>query len=429
MSKSIISNQLIFLGIVLCSLLIISSCKKNNRDSCNSNIPTIRPGENAGVKIQEAMLDVLDGNSICLGEGVFHIENNLTMDDKTGVTITGSDNGETVLSFAGQTDGGDGILITNSEAIVVKDLTIRDTKGDGIKFMDSDGIVMKRIRVDWSGGPSSENGGYGIYPVLSSNILIDSSYVAGASDAGIYVGQSDKAVIRYSTAEQNVAGIQVENTTNADVYENTVQNNAAGIMVFDLPMLTREGNRIRVFDNLVENNNGENFAPSGIVSALPSGTGILTMSTDNVEIFNNELLYNNVLGTAAVSFNSMIALGAVQGVPMDMSYNPVNIHIHDNTYSRENNYMIGEGQSDLGNMIIDMFGGNPIPDVVIDGFFSADADENGNVCINANQNNSFVNLNVPDDFPNNLSFDPSIHVCEMDPLPAVEINVPAGYGF
>jgi parallel beta-helix repeat protein len=413
--------------LLICSMLITTGCKKKKSDACDSNIATIRPGENAEALLREAMIDVENGNHICLSEGIFNITNTLTMDGKSGVTITGSEKGATTLSFAGQSNGNDGVLISNSEAVVVKDLTIRDTKGDGIKFTDSDGIVMHRLRVEWSGGPSSENGGYGIYPVLSSNILIDSSYVTGASDAGIYVGQSENAVIRNSTAEENVAGIQVENTSNADVYDNRVVNNAAGIMVFDLPGLTREGAYVRVFDNLVENNNTGNFAPSGIVSALPAGTGILTMSTDHVEIFNNEVLFNNVLGTVVVSFNSMIALGAVQGIPIDLSYNPLNVYVHNNTYSRENSYVTGDDQSELGNLIIGMFGDNPIPDIVIDGFFSQDADEHGSICINENINNSFVNLNVPDDFPNNLSFDPSMHVCEMDPLPEVMISVPAGY--
>lgn len=430
MKKRIPASLAGFLVLLICSMLITTGCKKKKNDPCNSNIATIRPGENAEALIQEGMIDVENGNNICLSAGTFHITNTLTMDGKTGVTITGSENGGTILSYAGQTDStdsNDGVLISNSNAIVVKDLTIRDTNGDGIKFTDSDGIVVKRLRVEWSGGPSSENGGYGIYPILSSNILIDSSYVTGASDAGIYVGQSENAIIRYSTAVENVAGIQVENTENADVYENHVLNNAAGIMVFDLPGLTREGAYVRVFDNLVENNNTGNFAPSGIVSELPAGTGILTMSTDHVEIFNNEVLFNNVLGTAVVSFNSMIALGAVEGVPMDMSYNPLNVNVHNNTYNRENSYVTGSDQSDLGNMIIGMFGDNPIPDIVIDGFFSQEADEHGSICINENINNSFVNLNVPDDFPNNLSFDPSMHVCEMDPLPEVVISVPTGY--
>jgi parallel beta-helix repeat protein len=381
------------------------------------------PGPEAEQQIQEAMLDVKTGNQICLAEGTFEISNTLTMDNKSNIVITGAGKNLSVISFSSQTGGGDGILITNSSRIVVKDLTILDTQGDGLKFSDSDSIVMKNLIVKWSGEPSAENGAYGLYPVLSSNILIDSSYVFGASDAGIYVGQSDKAIVKRSTAEGNVAGIQIENTTNADVFDNISRDNAAGIMVFDLPNLTRNGENVRIFNNVIEFNGRDNFAPSGIVSELPAGTGILTMSTDGVEVFDNTLIDNNLIGTAVFSFNSMIALGAID-MPIDTSYNPINVYIHNNSYRRTNDYVFGEGQSDLGNVLLNLFGDNPIPDIIIDGFFSPEAAMNSNICIRNNTNQSFVNLNIPNDFPNNLSFDSSVHDCTIDPLPKVEINVP-----
>lgn len=417
------NTQFNVLSLILLSLLIVTGCNQSSSDSCDSNISTIKPGPNAEAQIQEAMLDVTSGNQICLDAGTFNISNTLTMDNKTGVTLTGAGADETTLSFENQTGGGEGILITHSDAIVVKDLKILDTQGDALKFSESDGIVMQRLRVEWSGEPSAENGAYGLYPVLSSNILIDNSYVYGASDAGIYVGQSDGAIIRRSTAEGNVAGIQVENTTRADVYDNISKDNAAGIMVFDLPNLSQSGSHVRVFDNVVEYNGRDNFAPSGIVSQLPSGTGILTMSVDDVEIFNNEITENNLLGTAVISFNSMIALGAVQ-MPLDPSFNPMNVNIHNNSYSRSNTYVAGEGQADIGNLLLQIFGDNPIPDLVIDGFFSPDSNEHGSICFQANDGASYVNLNIPDDFPNNLGFDPSMHDCEMDPLPEVVITVP-----
>ena len=86
-----------------------------------------------------------------------------------------------------------------------------------------------------------ENGAYGIYPVQSSHILIDSSVAIGAADAGIYVGQSSQIIVRNSRAEYNVAGIEIENSTFADVYDNVATNNTGGILVFDLPNLEIQG--------------------------------------------------------------------------------------------------------------------------------------------------------------------------------------------
>ena len=118
---------------------------------------------------------------------------------------------------------------------------MEDPKGDGIKSKGSDVITFKDLKVVWTGGPLTTNGAYGVYPVESKNVLIDGVTVSGASDAGIYVGQSDNIIVRNSRAEYNVAGIEIENSTNADVHDNVATHNAGGILVFDLPDLPKIG--------------------------------------------------------------------------------------------------------------------------------------------------------------------------------------------
>ena len=83
-----------------------------------------------------------------------------------------------------------------------------------------DGISFIRVRTEWTGGVSSDNGAYGLYPVESKNVLIDSCVAIGASDAGIYVGQSENIIVKNSRAEFNVAGIEIENSYYADVFDN-----------------------------------------------------------------------------------------------------------------------------------------------------------------------------------------------------------------
>src|SRR3546814_974481 len=53
-------------------------------------------------------------------------------------------------------------------------------------------------------------------------------YVRGASDAGIYVGQSKNVVVRDSIAKENVAGIEIENCYDADVHDNIAVQNSGG---------------------------------------------------------------------------------------------------------------------------------------------------------------------------------------------------------
>src|SRR3546814_1386139 len=86
----------------------------------------------------------------------------------------------------------------------------------------------------WTGGPSTDNGAYGLYPVQVDNVLIEDSVVKGASDAGIYVGQSTNIIVRNNRAEGNVAGIEIENSTGADVYGNTTTGKTGGILVFKI---------------------------------------------------------------------------------------------------------------------------------------------------------------------------------------------------
>ena len=123
-----------------------------------------------------------------------------------------------------------------------------------------------------------------------TNVLIEGSVVKGASDAGIYVGQSTNIIVRDNRAEGNVAGIEIENSTGADVYGNTATGNAGGILVFNMPNLPVPGSKTRVFKNKVTANNHANFGAAGsAVSSVPPGSGVIVNSNDLVEIFDNDI--------------------------------------------------------------------------------------------------------------------------------------------
>lgn len=416
-----IKNSFPIIVVFLVLLIATTACKKKD----NSPI-VICPGENDQERVQTALIDANEGDVIEFCEGTFSFSNGLTMNSKHGVTLKGEGREKTIFSFEDQQSGAEGILISNSSDIVIQGLTILDSHGDGLKLKDSDSIVMYNVGAEWNGEPSSENGGYGLYPVNSSNILIDSCYVYGASDSGIYVGQSDGAIVRNSLAEGNVAGIEIENTTNADVYDNIVKDNAAGILVFDLPGLLMSGNKTRIFDNQISKNNRGNFAPTGsIVAEVPAGTGVLILSTSEVEMFDNDLEENNVVGTAVASYAALVAMEILPPI-QDPDYNPYpgNVYIHDNSFSRSDNYPSEDQQSEFGNILVQSFGNELIPDIILDGIFSPDSGDTGSICISENSGNSFVNLNLAFDFPNNLSFDHEVHDCSIDPLPTVTISIP-----
>ena len=126
-----------------------------------------------------------------------------------------------------------------------------------------------------------------------------------------------------------VTGIEIENCVNALVEDNLVTDNAAGILVFLLPnnpsKLSR-GSLIR--NNKVIANNHENFAAEGAtVAGVPSGTGVLILAADDVEVTSNEIRENKTCGVAVLSLASMQRKKA-GGVDVDPW--PDRVWIHDN---------------------------------------------------------------------------------------------------
>lgn len=250
--------------------------------------------------------------------------------------------GGTVLNFAGQTSGSQGILVTGNN-FVAEDLAVEDTPGDAIKIEGTNGVTIRRVRVEWTNGPDETNGPYGLYPVQTRNVLIEDSEVRGASDAGVYVGQSENIIVRRNYVYENVAGIEIENSKYADVYENHTTGNTGGILVFDLPgPPVQGGTATRVFNNLIVNNNEPNFAPAGnIVGTVPTGTGLMIMANDDIEAFGNVISGNQSFGAVIVSYY-FVDVGI--GKP---SYDPVpeKIYIHDNTML--NNAFDPKGDAEL----------------------------------------------------------------------------------
>jgi len=262
----------------------------------------IDPGENAYDQIQEALILAEPYEEIHLTEGIYNLEDGLSL-DVDNVIISGDGNNKTILSFKNQKSGAEGLLVT-SNGVTLKDFAVEDTIGDAIVVKKAKGIRLIRVRVEWTGGPKSTNGAYGIYPVESKDVLIDGCIAIGASDAGIYVGQSERIKVLNSEAKFNVAGIEIENSYYAEVIGNISHHNTGGILVFDLPNLPQQGGHdILVKNNKVINNDTANFAPEGnIVGKTPNGTGIMIMANDRVKIEDNLISGNATAGILVVSY-------------------------------------------------------------------------------------------------------------------------------
>ncbi|WP_365776083.1 parallel beta-helix domain-containing protein [Novosphingobium sp.] len=285
----------------------------------------VAAGDGAQGRLQEALILAEPGDTVQLGAGRFVLTDGLSL-DVNGVTVRGAGMDASVLDFTGQKGAGEGLLVT-SDDVTLRDFAVENTKGDGIKSKGADNVVYYRIRVTWTGGPKETNGAYGIYPVSSTGVLVDGCKVSGASDAGIYVGQSKAITVRYNYVEQSVAGIEIENSRDALVTGNLVTRNTGGILVFDLPNLpVMGGGNTRISGNLVVGNDTPNFAPKGnIVAGVPRGTGIMVMANDGVWIRANHLANNPTGHVLVVSYPKPFT---------DKTYNPLprNIVVEENAY-------------------------------------------------------------------------------------------------
>jgi len=324
-------------------------------------VTRIDVGPDAPKRAQTALIKAKAGEIIEFGPGKFEFTATLSLDEGS-VTIRGQGQDKTILSFKnqGQGTGGEGLLITGKTGITLQDLAVEDAKGDAIKVNGTKGLFIRNVRTEWTGGPSETNGGYGLYPVLCSDVLIENCVVKGASDAGIYVGQSENIIVRRNKVEQNVAGIEIENCTRADVYENLATDNAGGILVFTMPDLPRkDGRHCRVYKNTVQANNHENFAPKGnIVAKVPPGTGVMIMASDQVEVFDNAIENNQTTGLSIVSY-------LLTDKPLkDDKFDPFceSIHIHDNRFKSN-----GERPSGALGLLVSKVVGSPLPAILYDG--------------------------------------------------------------
>lgn len=367
------------------------------------------------------LIDAQPGDVIEIPAGTFSFTRGLSL-TADGVTIRGQGMDKTVLSFADQIAGAEGLLVTASD-FTIEDLAIEDAKGDGLKINEGENITIRRVRAEWTGGPKTENGAYGIYPVQTTNVLIEDTVTIGASDAGLYVGQSKDVIVRRNRAEYNVAGIEIENTVNADVYENIATNNTGGILVFNMPQLQQAGEATRVYNNQIFSNNVENFGHPGTpVASVPAGSGVMINSNDRVEIFDNQISDNK---TGNIIISSLFTTGYSESSTSEtFDAYPESIFIYDNIFSGGGN---APDQPELEMARLALFGADGrLPDIIWDGFYDAEKIVDGvmpdalRICID-NGDAGILNANGPSGFTQ-PSTDMTPFQCSLERLPAISLD-------
>ncbi len=374
----------------------------------------VEPGDNDTETVQQALIDVKSGGTVCLCPGTYSFKGQLSL-NVNGVTVKGLGQGieDTVLDYAAQTADANSFLVT-SDGFTVENLWLKNSPGNGIVVEGAEDVTFRKLKVSWDAGSVVTNGAYAVYPVSSKRVIVEDSEVIGAADAGIYVGQCQQAIVRRNKVYGNVAGIEIENSLDAEVYENEAYDNTAGILVFTLPNLElKDGARALVRNNVVRDNNRENFAePGTIVSYVPAGTGILVLSSDATEIRDNEIRDNVSAGVLVLSGKTVdIILPPTTPDPATDPY-PEGTYIHGNTFT--NNATDPQG-------ILGTLGVSPLENVLWDGYENPAA-LGDKLCLGAAPLPSFRNFAVPAGGLSEVtlhSTDASPHECTFDPLGSV----------
>lgn len=399
-------------SILALATIALTSCGDGRPAGCDVYVLPSGTGVDHDA-IQEAIVGLEDGQTFCFGPGTYGFSDELTFSALSGITVrgTGSTAGDVVLDFSTQTAGAKGLSFTGMDDLTIENLTVLDTPGDNVFVTGSNGLVMRDVVSGWESRPMDARGRYALYPVQSTNVLLERVEAYGSSDAGIYVGQATNCIVRDSLAHDNVAGIEIENSINCDVLNNTARGNTGGILVFELPGLPLRGMGTSVRNNTVEANNIANFAePGTIVSFLPPGTGVMILAANDVEIDSNTITGNVTTGALVISYNT--AEGAGAGAPMDPGYDAFaeNVWFHDNTFMNN-----GQMPDNAGAVAIVL--GAAMVTTLEDVLWDGDAAPAGDtICIEGDA--TFRDFDFPGNFTT-MSTDIAAHRCTGTPRPPV----------
>ena len=208
-----------------------------------------------------------------------------------------------------------GIQAVGVDGLHFEGLDVTGWSEDGIFVTGASGVSFRDIFGDGDNlsTPAIDSiSKYAVFPIMSTDVVVEGTEVVNVRDAGIYVGQSERVLMRHNYITDCVSGMELENSKDGEVYGNTMTANTGGLLVFKLPTPEHQvAGGHYVYDNVSFSNNTPNFAePGTTVSAVPMGTGIMVISDDDSVYENNQVIRNGSYGFLILD---QVAINALAG--------------------------------------------------------------------------------------------------------------------
>lgn len=274
----------------------------------------------AGNSIQAAVDEAKPGDVIEIMPGTYHEAVKFKQHNLTLRGVPDANGRYPILDGEGKLDNG--VFGTGSFFLIEK-LQIQNYTENGVIVQGAYNLTFRDLVIH-------DAGKYSVFPILSTQILIERVKTSGAADSALYVGESAEITARDNEAYESVTGIEIENSNDAVVENNYVHDNTGGILVFLLPHKNaKEGSNTVVRNNRIENNNLPNFATEGVVQQVPAGVGLIVLVADGTEITGNTFSGNGSTAIAVVAADVFFDDTSDFDIPLV----PEQTWIHGNTFT------------------------------------------------------------------------------------------------
>jgi hypothetical protein len=150
----------------------------------------------------------------------------------------------------------------------------------------------------------------GIFPTLSANGEVRKNVSYGSLDSSLWVEAAENIRVIDNELYNSPTGLEV--TVSNDVYMegNDIHDNTVGVGFYHpsgagLPPSTWPSEIFRnwqLVGNRIYDNNFPNPVSGGLVGELPTGSGVLLLGVDYVEVRDNDIRDNDFFGVAIVDY-------------------------------------------------------------------------------------------------------------------------------